>query len=156
MMSFKLRNILFAFFVGSMLLLSSCTPGSCFDETNAFVKATMYLTSTEKATAPDSLTLYGMNMDTNRIYNKDAGVRLALLPLNDSASSCAFVMKINGIYDTVTFEYTSYPHLLSKECGYTFYHTIERALYTRHLIDTIMVRKSTVTTLNEENIRIYY
>ncbi len=156
MMSHKLQNIFFASFIGFILLLSSCTPGSCFEETNAFVKASPYLNSTGKATPPDSLTLYGINMDTSRIYNRASGVKLILMPLNDNAGSCTLVMKMNAIYDTVSFEYTSYPHLLSKECGYTYYHNVGRILYTKHIIDTIMIRKSTVTTLNEENIRIYY
>jgi hypothetical protein len=145
-----------ALLTGIILSLASCSPESCFEETNAFVKAAMYLNTTGKNVAPDSLTLYGLNINTNKIYNKEKGVSHALLPLNASAASCTFVIKINDIYDTISFGYTSYPHLISKECGYTYYHNIDIPVYTRHIIDTVMVRQSTVTTFNEENIRIFY
>jgi hypothetical protein len=151
-----IKNIPFVLFTGIILFLSSCTPESCFEETNSFVKATMYLNTAGKSVAPDSLTLYGLNRDTLKIYNKDTGVSKVLMPLNASTESCTFVIKINGIYDTISFGYTSYPYLLSKECGYTFYHKFNIPFYTKHIIDTIMIRNSTATTINEENIRIFY
>jgi hypothetical protein len=46
--------------------------------------------------------------------------------------------------------------MISKECGYTFYHTIEAPSFTTNIIDTVTVVKYTITTLSEENIRIYY
>jgi hypothetical protein len=155
-MRYKYPDIAAAFLTGIILLFSSCTPGSCFEDTNASVKAIMYQTASGKIVAPDSVTLYGMGMDTSKIYKRAASIRKALLPLNDKTGSSTFVMKINGIYDTLTVEYTSFPYLISKECGYTYYHNIEGTLYTRHVIDTVIVRKRTVTTLNEENIHIYY
>jgi hypothetical protein len=136
--------------------MASCTPGSCFEETNAFVKASLYLDSTGKQVAPDSLTLYGIERDTSKIYYKTHSVKQALLPLDASAGGCGFVIKINGINDTISFTYSSYSHLISKECGYTFYHTIVPPLYTTNIIDTVTIIKTTITTLSEENIRIYY
>jgi hypothetical protein len=141
---------------GILVLLSNCTPGSCFEETNAFVKATMYSTALSKAAAPDSITLYGAGLDTNMIYKKSAGVRQALMPLDASNPDCTFIIRINGVNDTIIFVYTSFIHLISKECGYTYYHTIDNPQYTRHIIDTIVVKKNTITTFNEENLRIYY
>ncbi|NLA49578.1 MAG: hypothetical protein GX876_08970, partial [Bacteroidales bacterium] len=52
-------NIISLFIVVCALVLSvSCTPGSCFEETNAYLKASFYQTSTDRAVPPDSLTLY--------------------------------------------------------------------------------------------------
>jgi hypothetical protein len=149
-------NTLATILTGIFLVLVSCTPGSCFEETNAYVKASMYLTSTGKLLAPDSLTLYGTGMAANKIYDKKPGVKQALIPLNSSTASCGFIIMINGITDTITFTYTSYPHLLSKECGYTFYHTIDEPVFTKNNIDKVTIIKNTITTLREENIRIYY
>jgi hypothetical protein len=139
-----------------ILHLASCSPEACFEDTNAFLKASMYLQVTGKNVAPDSITLYGVTMETSKIYKRSTAVKVARMPLNASAGNCSFVIRINGVYDTITFEYDSYPHLISKECGYTFYHSIDTTLYTRNIIDTVRVTNSRVTTLNEENIRIYY
>jgi hypothetical protein len=145
-----------ALIAGAILLMISCTPESCFEETNAFVKTSFYLTGTGKAHSPDSLTLYGIGMNTKKIYNKATNVTPALLPLNSSSENCGFMIRINGISDTITFSYSSYPHLISKECGYTFFHKIDTPVYTKHIIDKVKILKSSITTINEENIRIYY
>jgi hypothetical protein len=144
------------FIAGITVLLISCTPQSCFEETNAFVKAFFYSTAKGKALAPDSLTLYGVGLSTKKIYKKAGGVVPALIPLNSSSENCSFVVRINGISDTMIFSYTSYPHLISKECGYTFYHRIDTPVYTKHIIDKVKILNSSITTINEENIRIYY
>jgi hypothetical protein len=137
-------------------LIHSCAPEACFEETTSFLKATFYSnTSTEKA-APDSLTLFGMNMQTAKIYNKAVKVQPALFPLNPSANKCTFVIRINGVTDTIQFLYSSHPHLISKECGYTFYHTLDTFFYSKNTIDYIYRSSDNITTLNEENIRIFY
>lgn len=141
---------------GLILFLFSCTSGSCFDETNSFLKASLYKYTTKKAQAPDSLTIYGRNMETDTLYKKSSGVKLALLPLNTPAGNCIFIIKINDITDTMELWYSSYPHLISKECGYTFYHNLDSLTFTRNGIDSISKIKNNITTLNEENIRIFY
>lgn len=137
-------------------LQTSCTPGSCFEETNAYVKATFYLSSKSKAVAPDSVTLYGAGRDTSLIYRKKTALSQALMPLDASTDGSTLVIRINGVNDTISFSYTTSSHLISKECGYTFYHMIEPPAFTTHIIDTVTVVKNTITTLSEENIRIYY
>ncbi|MGA2407845.1 MAG: DUF6452 family protein [Bacteroidales bacterium] len=141
---------------GLILFLLSCTTGSCFEETESYLKASFYDNITKKLHAPDSLTLYGLNKDSI-IYYKTVNVQPALIPLNASTESSAFIIKINGIADTIEFRYSSYPHLISKECGYTFYHHLDTALnYTKNSIKDIYTVNSTITTLNVENIRIFY
>jgi hypothetical protein len=139
-----------------IFLLSSCSPGSCFEETNAYVKAKFFLTSTSKAAAPDSITLYGVGRENSYVYLKALKVSQALMPLDASAENCSLVLKINGVNDTISFTYSTYSKLISKECGYAFYHSIETPEYTKHIIDTVIVVKSTITTLSEQNISIYY
>ncbi|MCU0472539.1 MAG: DUF6452 family protein [Bacteroidales bacterium] len=134
----------------------SCTQEACFDETNAYLKASFYLYSTQKPLAPDSLTLYGTGRDTSKIYNKTPSTKQALIPLNSSAGSCCFIVRINGVSDTLSIWYTSYPHLLSQECGYTYFHTLDSVAVTKNIVDTLTVQLYAVTTLNGENIRIYY
>jgi hypothetical protein len=149
-------GILFFILAGFSLYLCSCTPGSCFDETEARVKATFYSKETGKALAPDSVTLYGINKDTLFIYDKSLKLTIAEFPLFAAEPECKFVLRINGVNDTVDFTYSSYTHLLSKECGYTFYFNLDTAMYSINNIDSISIQKKTITTLNEENMRIYY
>ena len=138
-----------------ILLMASCTPGSCFEETESYLKASFYSYETRKLTVPDSLSLNGLNNDSI-IYSKSAKVQPALIPLNASQDNCIFVIIINGVIDTIQFRYTSYPHLISKECGYTFYHHLDTVIPKYHAIKEIIYSNKTVTNLNVENIRIYY
>ncbi len=149
-------NIISLFIVVCALVLSvSCTPGSCFEETNAYLKASFYQTSTGMAVPPDSLTLYGIGKDSV-IYKKTSRVQPAMIPLNASAPGCRFLIKINGVDDTISFFYSTFAHLISKECGYTFFHDLDSVAFTRNMIDTIQVKLKTITTFNEPNIFIYY
>ena len=140
----------------TMVQLFSCSTGSCFEETESFVKASFYNMGTGKPLAPDSLTLYGIDRDTNKLYNREAKLLTAKFPLFASDTTCTFIIRINGITDTLKFTYDSYSHLISKECGYTFFYTIEEPFHSTNAIDSISIRKNTITTNNEENIRIFY
>jgi hypothetical protein len=134
----------------------SCTPESCFEETESFLKVTLYNYATKKAVAPDSISLWGLNNESAKIYNKAVRILRAQLPLNSAGGKSVFIIKINGITDTLKINYSSYPHLISKECGYTFYHNIETVDYFGTAIDSIYTGKTNITTLNEENMRIFY
>jgi predicted nucleic-acid-binding Zn-ribbon protein len=155
-----MRNLYFVitrFLLGcSCLYLNSCTAGSCFDETEARVKGTFYSMATSKTLAPDSVTLYGVNMDTVKIYDKTTKLQRAELPLYAAEQSCKFVIRINGINDTLEFRYSNYPHLLSKECGYTYFFDLDTIINSVNIIDSISIEKRTITTFNEENLRIFY
>lgn len=149
-------GILLVITAGLILFTFSCSPGSCLDETEAFVKTTFFSMETGKSVIPDSLTVYGIGLDTNKIYDKTTKVSIAELPLYAADNSCKFIIRINGISDTAEFRYSSYPHLLSKECGYTFYYTLDTVVHSINIIDHISVIKKTITTLNENNMQIFY
>lgn len=148
---------LFIILPAIILFALSCTPGSCFEETESYVKASFYTGDVKPALhAPDTLTLYGLNNDS-MIYNKSVNIQPALIPLNSSTESCTFVIQINGVTDTLEFQYSSYPHLISKECGYTFYHQLDTEPISKyHAIKGIYITDKTITNLKGENIRIFY
>ena len=127
---------------GILLFEYSCTPGSCFENTESFLKASFYDDITKELRAPDSLTVYGLNMESAKIYNKTPNIQTALLPLNPATDNCAYIIIINGITDTLIFRYNSYPHLVSKECGYTYYHNIDPPELTTNTIKYIYLNKS--------------
>jgi len=144
--------LLIVFLIG---ILVRCTPGACLEETNSFLEASFYSNTTKEILVPDSLTIYGSGQ-SDKLYNKAAGVKVASLPLDATTGKCTFVIRINGTDDTLQLVYSSYPHLISKECGYTFYHTLDTFFYSRNIIDYVYQTSNNITTLNEENIRIYY
>lgn len=138
------------------ICLNSCSAGSCFDQTEARVKGTFYSTETGLTLAPDSVSLYGVNMDTVTFYDKSIKLKTAEFPLYAAEQDKKMVIRINGINDTMDFRYSSYPHLLSKECGYTFFFTLDTVIHSTNIIDSISIKKNTITTFNEENMRIFY
>jgi len=85
-------------------------------------------------------------------------VQPALIPLDASTGSSTFVMTASGVTDTFKVVYSSYPHLISKECGYTFYHHLDTILPLKefHFIKKIEYLNRTITNLNAENIHILY
>jgi len=139
-----------------LVQLFSCSPGSCLEETESRVKAAFYSMETLKPLAPDSVTLYGVNMDTLKIYDKSVDLKSAEFPLYAAATTCKFIIRVNGINDTIDFSYSSNTHLLSKECGYTFFFNLDTTIHSINIIDSISIEKKTITTFNEENMRIFY
>lgn len=151
-------NIISALMISLLVILSfSCTPLNCIEETEAYLKISLYKESSGKLLAPDSITVYGLNMDSGKLYNRSAAITEIKLPLNNAADKTEFIIKINGISDTVKFIYSSFPHLISKECGYSYYHTLDTTrIFTTNMIKNLKVQNGNITNLNEENIRIYY
>jgi len=142
---------------GLFFAMVSCTPLACFEDKESFVKASFYNYTTKARQAPDSITLYGAGRENLFLYKKAINVQPVLFALNPSVTTCRYIIKINNITDTITFSYTSVLHLISKECGYTYYYTLQEfPVFTTNSIDSLALKKGTITTLNEENIRIYY
>ncbi len=149
------RNCIAAFFfIFLSFILMSCTPEACFEETNAYLKATFYSNDTKEKKTPDSLTVTGIGI-TENLYNRKSGIQPGLFPLNASGETCSFMIKINDVTDTVSFHYSSYPHLISKECGYTFFHKLD-TFFCKNESFYIYRSSDNITTANEENIRIFY
>ena len=148
--------ILFCILPLTSLYLASCSTGSCLEETEARVKATFYSMETNKALAPDSVSLYGINMDTLKIYDKSEKLKSVEFPLYAAETDRKLVLRINGVNDTIEFSYNSYTALLSKECGYTFFYNLDTVFYSGNIIKSISIVKNSITTFNEENMRIFY
>jgi hypothetical protein len=137
-------------------LIPSCTPETCIGETTSFVHVTFYKATTNKLTAPDSITVFGIGLDTARLYSKALNTSSIKLPLDASSDRCGFMLKINNKTDSLKFVYTSYPHLISKECGITFFYSLNSLQAGGSAIDTVLIFNKNITTFNGENIRIIY
>ncbi len=155
----KKRNsiILFLLFAAFEAVMISCAPEACLEGTESLIKASLYDNATKRMRSPDSLTLYGLDHENVKLYDKSKGVQPMLFPLDLSSDKCTFVIRIDSISDTITFRYTSNPRLVSKECGYTInFNLTDTPFYTRNAIDRIYTAKRKITTYNEENLRIFY
>jgi len=150
------RIILFITIVMAGFFLHSCSPQPCIEKTVSAVKGSFYITGSDKNQTADSVTLFGIGVDTVMLYDNSTRISKIEMPLNPYSETSSFLLITNGISDTITFRYTSFPFLVSKECGFTYYHTIESVTSTRNLIDTVLIKYSTITTGDEENIRIFY
>jgi hypothetical protein len=154
------KKVLKLFYPAILLIImkffASCTPSACLGETTSFINATFYKTGTDIPFKPDSVTIFGTGMESKKLYYRSANISSIKLPLNASSGTCGFVMKINKLTDTLEFSYSNYPHLISKECGYTFFFTIMSCKWYGSVIDTINIRNPSITIFNEENIRIFY
>ena len=156
-MSKNFKGSLILFVSALFAVVDSCTPLTCFEDTESFLKASLYNYTTKLKQPADSITLYGVGNENILMYKKAIKIQPVLFALNPSADTCKYVIKINDISDTITFSYTSFLHLISKECGYTYYYTLsELPVFTNNVIDSVSISKGFITTLNEENIRIYY
>lgn len=143
-------------FLIAVIISPACTTGSCLEETESAAMAGFYETGTGIAIAPVTVTVYGLGMESDTLYLNAANRKDLLLPLNPAAESSSFVLIANGIKDTITFTFFSFPHLISKECGYSMYNTIETCTSTHNLIDTVFIQNPNVTTKYNENIRIFF
>jgi hypothetical protein len=141
---------------GFAAVMFSCSPEACLENTESYLNASLYSYANKKIKAPDSLTIHGSGLDTTYIYRKSRNITVARLPLNTDAGISTFVITFNNITDTMTFRHTSYPHLISRECGYTWFHDTEPPVFTRNAIDSVWFRFGLVTNNDEENIRIFY
>jgi len=118
---------------------------------------------TKKADAVvvSGFTAYGVGNDSI-IYNNLNGVGRFELPLNGSADSCAFVIKLNTpdfpeeIYnDTLWFFYTLRPTLISLECGFITFYQLNHIKHTRSLIDSVAIENNQIINTLDEHIKIF-
>jgi len=151
----RVSNFLGVTFI-AIISAISCTTGSCLEETESAAKAGFYETGSGNIITIDTITVYGLGMDASLLYNKATSRNNILLPLNPATETSSFILTSDGKTDTITIEYASFPHLVSKECGYSMFNSIISCISTKNIIDTVLVKNSEVNTSYHENIRIFF
>ena len=150
------KKYIYLFIAVLSLLLTSCLDTECIDETRTYMRVTFYSYETKKAATPDSLSLYGAGND-EKIFDNNKKVALpALISLKDSDNETEFIITINGIDDTMRFVHSNSLYLISKECGYSMYHTIDTVYFTTNEIDSIYLTNKDITLRKIENVAIFY
>jgi aspartate carbamoyltransferase regulatory subunit len=144
-------------FLAGLLLLTSCIDSECIEETKAYMKVSFYSYETKKIALPDSVTLYGAgNADTLYDNKNKKIIPLAIFPLKNSDNETEFIIKINGTADTIRFLHSNTLHFISKECGYSMYHTMDTVYFTNNEIDSISFTNKEITVRKIENVAIFY
>jgi len=149
------KTFTFLFIAVISLLLTSCFDIECINRPEVKVNAFFYDYEKKTKAQPDSVTLHGIDNPV-KIYDKQSNLSAALLPLKASENETEFVIKINGITDTIRFVYSNSLHLISKECGYLTFHKIDAFYYTKNEIDSISLTNKEITPKSIENVAIFY
>jgi len=149
------KTIAFLFTACFAILLTSCVDAECVDEMAAYMKVSFYSYEDKKTSSPESITLYGVGSD-NKIYDNQKITLPALIPLKNYDNETEFIIEINGTTDTIRFVHSNSLSLISRECGYSMFHTIDTVYFTVNEIDSIAVTNKDITLKNIENVAIYY
>jgi len=119
------------------------------------MKAAFYSAESSEPISIDSLDIYGLYIPDSSICSM-ATLEKVNLPLNPSASSCAFVIMNGGRSDTIEISYQSDLQFLSQACGYIFVFEIEEVLFTTNDILNVLITNKPVNQGDEENIQIFF
>jgi hypothetical protein len=147
------RIISFLFIAAFFLMLNSCFEAECVNWPEAKTKAVFYSYDTKKAATPNGLTLHGVEHPDTLYYK---GVASVLLPLKPTDNKTEFVIEINGTADTIRFIHSNSFHLVSRECGYAIYHSIDSIYFTMNAIDSISLINKEITPQNIEHVAIFF
>ncbi len=137
------------------LFVYSCVSDGCYENTEAFMRVTLYETDSQETMQMDSISVYGIGFPDSLIYNQ-AKLQALTLPLDPGSDRCGYVIS-KGLYtDTLTVSYTYRPHFISKGCGYTYLYDIKSVMFTGHSIDTVLIINSNIDLNEKENLRAFY
>ena len=104
-------------------------------------------------------TLTSLDMDSVVTFVGEREQSRMSLFLNPDTNSIRYVVRTNrdsATVDTVTIDYEPYNHFISNSCGYTFYYNIKSVRSTRHLMDSVRINQTNVTSSAQERHLIFY
>lgn len=138
-----------------ILTIPGCSSDGCYEDIDSDVFISLNTTEDEDNVSIDSLTVFGLGVLNDSLY-QDATEENLLLPLYPGSDHSIFVILNGLVSDTITINYSSSYNFVSKGCGYNYLHTIESVSFTRNRIDTILIINNSVTPDDEENLRTFF
>jgi hypothetical protein len=147
------------FLLSSSLLFTACGDNEvCEDATANKLRIGFYIAGqeTETIASVNSLTVYALAKPDNLIYDNQNNVSSIELPLNPLDDECAFVLSYNESADTLWFSYHREEHLISVECGFTLFFTIQNVDHTTHFMEALGINNAYVTNNFDEHIKVYF
>ena len=145
-------------------MLHSCAGDGCTSGTASTPQVGFYSSSTLKAIAVDSLTVYGIGAPGDSLLvNCGRNLSSLELPLRTSVGNVQFVLHYDQkaisderYNDTITLAYDAMPWFESDECGVFYVFDITSHHCTDHLIDSIAVPNPHVNNLGVETVKLYF
>ncbi len=139
-------------------LLSSCQDDEVCEEATANeLRIGFYPTGQEEEfwATIDSLMVYTLEQPGIPVHDTLFSVSILELPLNTNAGSSTFIIDFFASRDTLSLQYERETHLVSVECGFTMFFTLEHVEYTTHYIDGLVIEEPYVTNSLDEHIKIF-
>lgn len=145
-------------------MLLSCAGDGCTSGTASTPQVGFYSSSTLKAIAVDSLTVYGIGAPGDSLLlNCGRAISSLELPLRLATGNVQFVLHYNQkaisdvrYNDTITLAYDAKPWFESDECGVFYVFDITSHKCTNHLIDSMAVPNPHVSNLGIETVKLYF
>lgn len=138
------------------LLLPACSEQACYDDMDPLVNVILLESGTGAAKKSVSLKITGLEFPSPVVLVTETSVTKFSVPLNPAAETSVMVILLNGIADTATISYTNFVHVVSPECGYTFYSVINGLNTTHNIIDSLIIENKNITVDGERNMRLFY
>ena len=138
-----------------LVYMPGCSTEGCDEEMKVNLRSTLYESGTGEPVVMDSITIYGLNSPDTTLYLLDEMDEVNL-PLDPTGTSSIFIIQSGLDIDTFEVSYTSYPHFVSKSCGYIYLFELDDITYTSSGIDTVLIINSLVRNTDEENIRTFF
>jgi len=132
----------------------NCSDNNCNESVDVKINAEVIVKDTNLVNANfiDSLSIYSPSW-IDSVHYSSSSYLLELSPFSDTTS---FVFASQLFQDTIWVLYERQLVLLSQECGFVNYYTIDRAWYTSNNIDSIEWVNKKITTENEVHFKIYF
>jgi hypothetical protein len=138
------------------LLSPACSEQACYDDTDPLVNVILLESGTGAAKNSVSLKITGLTGVSPVDLVTATSVAKFSFPLNPAEETSVIVIVLNDIADTATISYTNFVHLVSPECGYTFYSVVQGLNTTHNIIDSLIIENKNITVDGERNMRLFY
>ena len=146
-------------------ILHACNDAGCMDNRSSIPFAQFYQNGDLRSTiSVDSLTIFGIGQKNDSlIADSVRSLSSVSLPSRNDDTITQFVLQYNYAWnknresnDTLTFIYRPYVYFASVDCGVMFNYTLKEGLYTRHILDSVIIVTSEITNQNIENIKLVF
>lgn len=138
------------------LLISACSTQACYDDTDPMVNIGLFASGAGTVKKSTSLNVTGVADPSSVQIFSATTVASFSVPLDPVHNTSVFIITLNGVADTAIINYTSFIHIVSPECGYTFYNEITGLRTTHNIIDSLNIENKSVTLNGERNLRLFY
>ncbi len=160
----QIRPLVLLLFAGAFLYLS-CDDSECSETGLPMVRMAFWDKETNANVAlTDTLTITAAGTDST-LYNRGVNTSYVKLNMNYTKNVTTYYLRLGyydrtteqpaEIRDTIEIRHTNREFFLSMECGVAVFHDIDTVLYTRNMIDSLVVKDPSVNKDEKDNIHIY-